>query len=136
LIQEIILQLWKSFGRYDEQYKLSTWIYKIALNVAISFYRNETRKKTTISTLPQDELVYLNTDEYSTLTENSKHLMAFISELKELDRALILLYLEDRNYNDIAEIVGLSTTNVSTKLYRIKNILASKFAKLKSQNHE
>ena len=134
LIQEIILQLWKSFGRYDQQYKLSTWIYRIALNVAISYYRSEKRRRVASAEIHQEGILqYQETEEPD---NNIQLLMQFISELKELDRAIMLLHLEAKDHNEISEILGLSVTNVSTKIYRIKKQLATKFEKIKTQNHE
>lgn len=127
LVQEIIFQLWKSFKRYDPQYKLSTWMYRIALNVAISFYRKESKKSKIESDTPIGNLLYFEEEEDDTLNENLKLLKQFIAELRELDKALMLLYLEDKDQNEIAQILGLSVSNVSTKIYRIKKQLASKF---------
>jgi RNA polymerase sigma factor (sigma-70 family) len=124
------VQLWKSFHRYNNQYKYTTWMYRIALNVAISFYRKENRRKQLTSPLP-DNLLDL-ADENNTI-ETGKHisyLNQFIGELKELDKALMLLYLEEKSQQEIAEITGITETNVSTRIGRIKKILKQKFALL------
>jgi RNA polymerase sigma factor (sigma-70 family) len=125
LIQEITIQLWLSFGKYDEKYKLSTWIYRIALNVAISGYRRESRR-TVFSNPFTDDLLYLK--EEPSQNEEITQLFNFIKELKEIDRAVILLYLEGNNHQEIGEILGLSVTNVSTKVGRIKQLLKRKFS--------
>ena len=128
LVQEIIVQLWKSFDKYNEQYKYSTWIYRIALNVAISFYRKEHRRKDISNPLSDGILIFTDTDETK---EDIRFLQQFIAELKELDKALMLLYLEEKSYKEIAEIIDLSETNVATKIGRIKNRLKQKFSTIK-----
>lgn len=132
LIQEILFQLWKSFDKFDSSYKFSTWMYRIALNVSISFYRKETRRRQINQPLPEGVL-YLQEDN-TTKDLNSKldQLHLFIQELKELDRAIIILYLEGNNQQDIGEILGLTITNVSTRVSRIKELLKQKFSIIKN----
>jgi len=128
LIQEIIVQLWRSFHRYNDQYKYSTWMYRIALNTAISFYRKENRRKQLSSPL-SDNLLELAEDNTAIETNtNIGHLQQFIAGLKELDKALMLLYLEEKSQKEIAGITGISETNVSTRIARIKKMLKQKFA--------
>lgn len=132
LVQEIIIQLWKSFDRYDETYKYSTWIYQIALNTAISFYRKEARRK--VINNPISESIFFFADESTTdKDEDINLLQKFIQDLKELDRALMLLYLEEKSYKEIAEIIGITETNVATKINRIKNILKKKFEQINNR---
>ena len=128
LVQEIIIQLWRSFDRYDDQYKLSTWMYRIALNVSISFYRKE-RKRKNSDFLINEDIVEI-ADEYSSdeLEMNISLLQRFINELKELDRAMMLLYLEEKSQKEIGEILGLTEANVSTKVGRIKEKLKQRFS--------
>lgn len=126
LFQEIITQLWKSFDNYSEQYKYSTWIYRIALNVAISFYRKENRKKVLSSPISESLFNFL-VEENSETESNLRMLQQFIQELKDLDKALMLLYLEEKSHREIAEIIGISETNVATKIGRIKLLLKQKF---------
>ncbi|WP_340201730.1 RNA polymerase sigma factor [Ascidiimonas sp. W6] len=129
LIQEIIIQLWISFHKYNNQFKLSTWIYRIALNTSISFYRkNKVRNEKTVSVSPFLETT-LKEDE--PLQENSDFLklQAFIQDLKEVDKALILLYLDGLTQKEIAKIIGITPTNVGTKIERIKKSLKEKFKK-------
>jgi len=131
LIQEIILQLWKSFGSYNDTFKYSTWIYRIALNTSISFYRkNRKRQQNTTelsaiieNTLLAEESVLENPD--------LKNLQKCIEELKEIDKAIILLYLDELSQKEIAKIIGISPTNVGTKLSRIKKKLQHKFKSIK-----
>ena len=132
LVQEIIVQLWKSFDNYTGQYKYSTWIYRIALNVAISFYRKENRRKQVSNPLSDGILNFVDTNVTGEIEKNIGFLQQFISELKELDKALMLLYLEEKGHKEIAEIIGISETNVATKIGRIKSILKQKFSTIKT----
>ncbi|HEV7621828.1 MAG TPA: sigma-70 family RNA polymerase sigma factor, partial [Flavisolibacter sp.] len=130
LAQEIIYQLWKSYNNYKPQYKFSTWMYRVALNVAISFYR---KVRAGGHTIHIEEHVF-EIEDYSSsaeMEENIKLLEQFIKAFKELDRALILLYLEGKPYKEIAEILGISETNVATRINRIKDKLKQKFATVK-----
>ena len=130
LAQEIIYQLWKSFGNYNPGFKYSTWMYRIALNVAISFYRMERESRVLVS-MDERLMEIADYEENSDEThENISLLQQFIHQLKELDRALMILYLDEKNYKEIAEILGITETNVATKLSRIKDILKQKFATL------
>ncbi len=133
LIQEIIVQLWKSFDRYDPKFKHSTWIYRIALNVSISFYRKEKRRNEIANSLSESVIMYIDTSEKTVEQETSIQLLhTFITELKELDRALILLYLEEKSHKEIAEIIGITETNVATRISRIKLALKQKFSLIKN----
>jgi RNA polymerase sigma factor (sigma-70 family) len=127
LFQEIIIQLWRSFERYDDQYKLSTWIYRIALNVAISFYRKERRRIASESPLTESLTDIADEESNTELESNINLLQQFINELNELEKALMILYLESKSYKEIAEILGISETNVATKISRVKNQLKQKF---------
>ncbi|MCH6199503.1 sigma-70 family RNA polymerase sigma factor [Aquiflexum sp. LQ15W] len=128
LIQEIILQLWLSFPKYDPSFKLSTWIYRIALNVSISFYRKESRRGRISQPFPE-EIIYLTAEKLPLeQNEDIEMLQKFIRELKEIDRAVILLYLEGNSQQEIADILGITVSNVSTKVSRIKQTLKQKFA--------
>ena len=132
LVQEIMVQLWKSFDKYTDQYKYSTWMYRIALNVAISFYRKETRRKQVTNPLSEGILNYVENDVEGEIEDNIKILQQFISELKDLDKAIMLLYLEEKSQKEIAEIIGISETNVATKIGRVKILLKQKFLTIKT----
>ena len=128
LIQEMMIQIWQSFHRYNDNYKISTWLYRISINVAISFYRKgAVRKKYSI---PFDEQISkINYDEENIEKEQQLNLLEqFIGELKEFDKALILLYLEDKSHTEIADILGISVSNVGTKVGRIKDKLKHRFS--------
>jgi len=130
LIQEIVLQLWLSYPKYDPSFKLSTWMYRIALNVSISFYRKENRRGRISQPFP-DEIISFSTEENpAEIQEDLQLLQQFIKELKEIDRAVILLYLEGNSQQEIGDILGLSLANVSTKVSRIKQTIKQKFKAL------
>jgi RNA polymerase sigma-70 factor (ECF subfamily) len=129
LIQEIIYQLWKGFDNYNPQFQYSTWIYRISLNVAISFYRKQrtiTQNKVDID----DSLLVVSDILFNPEMEDNLNLLQqFIYELKEMDKAIMLLYLEQKSHKEIAEIIGISESNVGTKVSRIKMLLTQKFKK-------
>ena len=127
LVQEIIYQLWKSFDSFNQQSSLSTWMYRVALNVAI--FQLKVSKKT-VPTIPIDEKVtnYRDTDTNGN-EERWKIFREQIDSLNLLDKGIVLLYLDNKSYEEIAAIVGISKTNVATKLSRIKE-------KLKTQIHK
>lgn len=130
LLQEMMIQIWQSLPRYNDQFKISTWLYRIALNVAISFYRkNATRAK--IYTELNDQTPQIPTEDTSEKERHLHLLSQFISELKEIDRALMILYLEDNSHSEMAEILGMSVSNVGTKIGRIKDNLRKRFSSLK-----
>jgi RNA polymerase sigma factor (sigma-70 family) len=122
LEQEILIQLWKSLEKYNENYKISTWIYKIAMNVSISFYR---KNKNSLTHLPIDSIfIEKEYEEHNDETKDKKRILnIFIDQLNEFDKAIILLYLEDYNYKEISNIIGITETNVGSKINRIKNKL-------------
>lgn len=126
LLQEIKIQLWRSFGRYSSEYKLSTWIYRVSLNVAVSFHRNKRAQKNL--TVPIEGHVITAKAIEDSEQETKLYLLGtFIDELNEFDKAVILLQLENTSHPGIADILGISVTNVSTKIARIKVKLKERF---------
>ena len=124
LQQDILLQLWGSLSKYDGSTKLSTWIYRIALNTAISFYRKNKKHQEKKINLDDDVIISLPSSEVDYQHKESITLLyQFINKLNDFDKALILLYLDEYKYEEIAEILGISKTNVATKISRIKQIL-------------
>ena len=121
LAQEIAAQLWRAFPGYDAQRPFSTWMYRIALNVAISQVRSSTRRDR--HAVPLDESLHDIADDSGTDPETDQQVRAlhrFIAQLDKLNRALLLLYLEDHGYREIADILGITETNVATKIRRLK----------------
>jgi len=131
LEQEIIIQLWNSFDKYNDKYKYSTWMYRIALNVAISYYRKEKKWSAKRNNFYNEESIFSieeeKSEEKTELDYHLKLLQDFIHNLNELNKALMLLYLEEKSYEEIAEILGITKTNVATKISRIKLKLKKKF---------
>ncbi|URX63609.1 sigma-70 family RNA polymerase sigma factor [Luteibacter anthropi] len=125
LVQEIGLQAWRSFGRFDPgKAKFSTWLYRVALNVAIS----QLRKRGSVQDDRLEPLDWHHLESVGDATppdadERLVALYAFIGRLGAFDRALILLYLEDRSHAEMAQVLGISETNVATKIGRIKQKL-------------
>lgn len=121
LVQEIIYQLWKSFDSFNKKSKLSTWMYRVALNVAIHQLKIAKRKPATVlieeQTLDVPETGSCDSEERWSVFRKQ------IDGLNLLDKGIILLYLESKSYEEIAEIVGISVSNVGTKLSRIKDKL-------------
>jgi RNA polymerase sigma-70 factor (ECF subfamily) len=129
LVQEITLQLWKSFSEYNAKYAISTWIYRIALNVSISFYRKEkSRNRIHRELSDQPHILFWDENIYD---EQLKLLYRFIEQLKTFEKAVIVLFLEGKGNQEIAEILGISVSNVSTKLNRIKTKLSNDFKTVK-----
>jgi len=126
LIQEILIQIWRSFDRYNDKFKWSTWIYRIALNVSISHYRKSNLRKN--KAIHNSEIIFQwhNNDD-NDLHENVQLLRSFIQDLKEIDKALMLLYLDEKPYSEISEILGISISNISTKMNRIRTLLKQRF---------
>lgn len=128
LYQEVVINIWRAFPKFRHECKISTWIYRIALNTSISFIRKQKNIPEIISITPELNGV---ADEHDDLQAMLKELHALINKLGQLDKSLILLYLEEKSYEEISEITGLTVTNVATKLSRIKD----KLRKMKNVNN-
>jgi RNA polymerase sigma-70 factor (ECF subfamily) len=120
LFQEIVLQLWKSFPTFRGEAKISTWMYRIALNTAISGFRKETRKIVTEDLRDTHFNISEAGDESE---ENLQKLQWAIRQLNEIDRAMIMMALEEVPYEDIAETIGISQNNVRVRMNRIREKL-------------
>lgn len=127
LVQEIIYSFWKSFETFKQNSSLSTWMYRIAMNVAIFHLKKSKRK---ISTAPIDfEVLNFPETGFDDLEEKVQTLQKHIRDLNLLDKGILMLYLEAKSHEEIAEIVGISKTNVGTKLSRIKDKLRQQVSK-------
>ena len=126
LFQEIVLQLWRAWPRYVPQpdAKLSTWLYRIALNVAISNLRQRTRRPASVS-LDDDaaRLLRQPTEASAYEPEETAALYHAIGQLSDVDKAFVLLYLEDRSYEEMADILGITQNNVRVKMHRVQEKL-------------
>ncbi|MEO8516898.1 MAG: sigma-70 family RNA polymerase sigma factor [Flavobacterium sp.] len=127
LVQEIIYNLWKSFDTFNQKSSLSTWMYRVAMNVAIYHLKTSKRK---IPTVPI-EVQYLDgiDTENSDFEEKLQLFKQHIDNLNLLDKGIVMLYLENKSYQEIAEIVGISESNVGTKIARIKDKLKKQLTK-------
>jgi len=119
LYQEIVLQLWRAFPTFRNQANASTWMYRIAMNTAISDYR---KSKRSYQATPFSQLLHTLPDlsDEDTLPAEIAQLYEAINQLTKIEKALILLYLDDKRYDEIALIMGISKSNVGVKLNRIK----------------
>ena len=127
LVQEMVLHMWRSFERYDPAQRFSTWMYRVALNVAISFYRNETRRGRVIVS-GQETLIAMAAAPETRDMEETETVRRLLSGLNDFDRALVILHLDGNSYAEIAAVLGISESNVGTKLNRIKQQLRSDHA--------
>jgi len=122
LFQEVAVQLWKNYSKFRGDSKFSTWMYRVALNTAISLYRKATRS---IKTQDIDDFSYrIKSSEYDDTEElQLKALYKAIHQLNDIDKALIFLYLEDKPYKEIAITLGISAVNARVKMSRAKDKL-------------
>ena len=119
LFQEVVLNMWKGYPSFRGDSSIQTWMYRIALNTCVTFLRKSgARPKTT--SLSEDLIVY----DDATDTLQIKELYALINRLNEIEKAIVLLYLEERSYDEIAQIVGITRNNVGVRINRIKEKLS------------
>ena len=127
LAQEISYQLWKSFDTFNQKSSLKTWMYRVAMNVAIHHLKIAKRK---ILTVPMDEqFLYFHEVDNSEIEEKWEIFKQHIDNLNLLDKGIVILYLENKSHEEIAQIIGISTSNVGTKLSRIKEKLKQQILK-------
>jgi len=122
LFQEIVVQLWKAVPKFREHSKFSTWLYRVALNTAISDFRKKRRTlqviETEVASLEiKSELIEVDKE------EKLKTLYGAISRLREIDRAIVMLYLDDKSYDEMEDILGVSAGNLRVRMNRIKEKL-------------
>jgi RNA polymerase sigma factor (sigma-70 family) len=119
LFQDIVIQLWKSFPSFRNESKISTWMYRVALNTAISYFRKEIKKPKKLSISDVEFQIPAITD-FPDGYDELKLLNDAIQCLTKIEKALIMLYLEEKSYREISEVLGISNSNVGVKLNRIK----------------
>ncbi len=122
MFQEIVLQLWKSYPAFNGQSKISTWIYQVALNTVFSRIRRE-KTRPQSETISEKFLEWPQLEEQTALAEATQELYQAISQLPDVDKAIIMLYLDEHSYEEIAATLAMSKTNVSTRISRIKTKL-------------
>lgn len=122
LYQEIVIQLWKAFSSFRGEAKISTWMYRIALNTAISNLRKQSRKVALSfpEFIPREEA---ETNEEKLKEEKLQQMYAAISRLSEVEKAIVMLYLEDKSYDEMEEILGIGNGALRVKMNRIKEKL-------------
>jgi RNA polymerase sigma-70 factor (ECF subfamily) len=121
LYQEILINLWKGFEKFRGESSLKTWIWRVSLNTCNN---QERKKKSSVQTIP----LSIDIDLYNDDDAQSKQIQMLYNRINRLDvfdRAIILLWLENMSYQDIADVVGISLSNVTTRLFRIKEQLKS-----------
>jgi RNA polymerase sigma factor (sigma-70 family) len=123
LFQEIVFQVWKSRAGFRRESSLSTWMYRIALNTAITHFKKE--KRSINLSLPITGIDIPDIDDSDEKEELLKQLFNAIEGLDKIDKSIVLLYLDEKSYDEISEITGLSKTNVGVKLSRIKTKLSN-----------
>jgi RNA polymerase sigma-70 factor (ECF subfamily) len=122
LFQEITIQLWKAYPKFRNESKFSTWMYRVALNTAITLYR---KSKRTIKTQDFDSVIFkISSEDYDPIEEQQLRLMYnAVKQLGDIDKALVFLYLENKNYSEIGETLGITEVNARVKMNRIKTKL-------------
>ncbi len=122
LFQEITIQLWKAFPKFRGESKFSTWAYRVALNTAITLYRKSTR---TVATTEYDSARhFIKQEDYNYEEEEQiKLLYKAVHELNDIEKALVFMYLEDKDYAEISETLGITEVNARVKMNRIKTKL-------------
>ena len=127
LAQEILTAMWLAIDKFNNEFKFSTWMYRIALNVAISYYRKDSKREDKAS-MSEESIIHIaaicDQDERS---EEINQLYQFIGQLDKLSKAIMLLYLESESYESIAGSLGITKTNVATRIGRIKETLKNQF---------
>lgn len=127
LYQDIVYQLWKSFDSFRSESKISTWIYRVALNTSIAYLHKEKKKG---SHLPIDGGLINKTEHNDTVKEDKLTVMyAVIATLDTIEKGIIFLYLEGKTYEEIAGITGFTVTNIGTRLGRIRQKLIAQIKK-------
>jgi RNA polymerase sigma-70 factor (ECF subfamily) len=122
LFQEITIQLWKAFPKFRGDSKFSTWAYRVGLNTAITLYRKSTR--TVATTDMEGKKQFIAPDDYNFEEEEQiKLLYKAVHQLNDIEKALVFMYLEDKDYEEIAETLGISEVNARVKMNRIKGKL-------------
>ena len=124
LFQQMLIQVWRSLENFRGDSKISTWIYRVCINTALSFRAKFYRSKMKFESL--DGKLFIHPEKDQERDEQLQKLYAAIRELKPIDRAMVTLYLDENSYEETAEILGISKTNVATRLMRLKRNLVEK----------
>lgn len=122
LFQEVTIQLWKAYPKFRGDAKFSTWMYRVALNTAITLYR-KSKKRVNTQTIDDIQFKISSEDYDDTEEEQLKLMYKTIKQLSDIEKALVFLYLEDKNYKEIADTLGISEVNARVKMNRVKKKL-------------
>ena len=121
LRQDIMINIWKGLSHFRGDSSLSTWIYRVALNTCVSTFRT---KKKRLNTISLDNGKDIAADDHKEMEEQIEYLHSLISTLPDIDKAIVTMWLDERSYEEIAEVTGLNRNNVAVRLHRIKDRLA------------
>lgn len=124
--QEVVYQLWRSFKSLQDKKKPASWIYAIAINTSISKVRKDSRLEFRDSV---PDIKIIDPDKQQEQNENYQRLLNALYKLNEIDKSIMLLYMEDYNYEEIAEIVGMSRSAIGVKIHRLKSQLQKQLKK-------
>ena len=119
--QEVVYQLWRSFPSLKNREKIASWFYAVAINTAISKIRKDSKLEF------YDSIPDFTSVEQNESDEDYQNLIDALQKLNEIDKSIILLYMEDYSYKEIAEILGISTSNIGVKIHRLKDQLRKQF---------
>lgn len=125
IFQEMMIQIWRSLPNFRGDSQLSTWIYKICINTALNFRTRTNKFKRYV---PLEEKISVQFEFENEKDEQLKRLYQAIRELKPIDRAIVSLYLDEKSYEETAQILGISKTNVATRLMRLKQKLIERLS--------
>lgn len=127
--QEIVYQLWRSFPSLQNKEKPASWIYAVAINTSISKVRQDSRLEFCDSCDFMPDIATVNPYELQEWNENYQRLIEALYKLNEIDKSIMLLYMEDYSYDEIAKIVGMNSANIGMKIHRLKSQLQKQFNK-------
>lgn len=127
LFQEITIQLWKSFPGFKGEARFSTWMYRVALNTAITLFRKPKKQSAQVTDIDLSSLT-MEYEDYEDDEHKLRKMYKAIYELSDVEKALIMMYLEDKPYKEIGEILGITEGNARVKMNRAKNNLKNKIS--------
>lgn len=127
LFQEVLIRVWNSLDSFREESKISTWVYRVATNTALTYVKQKSRRQKKFTDTPLEQLEKPEVNQEADKEAQIQHLYEAIAQLQEIDRIIISLLLEGCSYKDIAEITGLETNHIGVKINRIKKHLKKRY---------
>jgi len=134
LAQEILVQLWRAFPTFDGRCSFSTWMYRVSLNTAISWLRHDTLRRKHVE--PAEELMLVSLPAKEADTDELCLLYSLIDGLDSMQKAMVMLYLDGNSHQEIAEVLGITASNVATKMNRLKNDWKQKVSQTKGREND